>query len=494
MANSNIAIRFTEEKYATKNEVAKELKTSIVDTFWTNILAYRSTFNRYLTIKTIDKNMIVYCACQSITSNVNNVENKIFKVNREFSRLNVRNGDADLFNRQCLLRILKCIAKEHDLDVTENYINEIISGTAGSVSANNAILVRYLDAVKYIERNYVNPVNDEMIADLYAAINGISEITSFYRTDEDRSRDNRVIIDRIYTCAPVSKIDEMMESLISFISQSSLPTVVKAVTAYFYINYIRPFKLFSDEIALLVAKAIIAHESIYDLGAYLPFESLLVDYSETMARISVEVQKTNDITYFVDFAIKFLTQKCDELLDLIVNINNKSLRNDFFKVDEPVVEETIPVTYNTANEPVVETPIAEPIKEEVKQVEEELKAEEVEEVVEVAPTPAPIKKVQKIQYVQEELAVSYIPPALDEKEAYRLEQHLLESDPELKKGEARFFARHCVKGKKYTIQQYKKANSCAYETARTSMEHLVELGYYRKEQIKNKFVYTPIPR
>ena len=173
---------------------------------------------------------------------------------------------------------------------------------------------------------YVNPVNDEMIADLYAAINGISEITSFYRTDEDRSRDNRVIIDRIYTCAPVSKIDKMMESLISCISQSSLPTVVKAVTAYFYINYIRPFKLFSDEIALLVAKAIIAHESIYDLGAYLPLESLLVDYSETMARISVEVQKTNDITYFVDFAIKFLTQKCDELLDLIYRLHNAERR------------------------------------------------------------------------------------------------------------------------------------------------------------------------
>ena len=76
----------------------------------------------------------------------------------------------------------------------------------------------------------------------------------------------------------------------------------------------------------------------------------------------------------------------------------------------------------------------------------------------------------------------------------RLEQDLLESDPSLKKGEAYFYARHCTMNKRYTIAQYKKELGCAYETARTSMEHLAELGYYRKEQVKNKFVYTPINR
>ena len=35
---------------------------------------------------------------------------------------------------------------------------------------------------------------------------------------------------------------------------------------------------------------------------------------------------------------------------------------------------------------------------------------------------------------------------------------------------------------------------CAYETARTSMDHLAELLYYRKEKIKNKYVYIPVER
>ena len=67
-------------------------------------------------------------------------------------------------------------------------------------------------------------------------------------------------------------------------------------------------------------------------------------------------------------------------------------------------------------------------------------------------------------------------------------------DPSLKKGEAYFYARHCTMHMNYTIAQYKKALGCAYETARTSMEHLVELHYYEKAQVKNKFVYTPIKK
>ena len=106
----------------------------------------------------------------------------------------------------------------------------------------------------------------------------------------------------------------------------------------------------------------------------------------------------------------------------------------------------------------------------------------------------PKKKTVKVTYVQEELAVAYIPVALDEKQAVLLEQDLLERDPELKKGEARFYARHCTKGKKYTIAQYKKSLRCAYETARTSMDHLAELLYYRKEKVKNKYVYIPVEK
>ena len=154
--------------------------------------------------------------------------------------------------------------------------------------------------------------------------------------------------------------------------------------------------------------------------------------------------------------------------------------------DNPQIERDIPLPFMEEVKP---EPAPEPIKEEKPVVIEKPKpVEKPRPVIERITEPV------NDQPVVEHIAVSYIPPVLDEKEAQRLENHLLECDPLLKKGQAKFYSRHCTIGKLYTIAQYKKFNGCVYETARTSMDSLVELGYYKKQQIKNKFVYTPLER
>ena len=71
-------------------------------------------------------------------------------------------------------------------------------------------------------------------------------------------------------------------------------------------------------------------------------------------------------------------------------------------------------------------------------------------------------------------------------------QRLLVLIPTIRKDQAYFYAHHRTEGCFYTIGQYKDYADCAYETARTSMEFLVSCGFYRKEALKNKFVYTPV--
>ena len=87
-----------------------------------------------------------------------------------------------------------------------------------------------------------------------------------------------------------------------------------------------------------------------------------------------------------------------------------------------------------------------------------------------------------------------MPVGLDEKDASLIAQHLLEIYPSLKKNQADFYSKHCTIGKYYTIAQYKREQNVVYETARTSMDNLANLGFYKKEQIRNKFVYTPVVR
>ena len=506
MANNELAIRFTEGKYATKAEVAKELRMSMIDTIWSNILNYRSSFNSYLAIKSIEKNQLVICSCPSINALVNSTDMKLIRVMKEYSHLNINNGDLRRFEDECLIKSLTSLAKAHDLEVTENYVRSLIHGDIREPAPSMRILTRYLDALKYIKKAHVSPINVDFLAEIYSRLLGTDELTSFYRSTEDTNRENRVLIDRVYTSAPVVLIEPMMENLFMFIANSTLSSVCKASIAYYYVNYIQPFANYSDEVALLLAKAILAHFDLGEAGVLLPLETLLSENQEEIARLFVEVQKTSDVTYFLYFALKQVEKKCDELLDLNTRIQSSALRSDFYRQDEVKKPEPAGVTYVTEQPSLFDAGMQEPVREEVRPTPQPIREEP-------KPEPAPIreeplrpvqeqpkvevreeKQPEPVREQQESIAVSYIPPALDEKQALRLEQHLLELDPSLRKHEAHFYARHCTLGKSYTIAQYKRMIGCVYETARTAMDHLVELGYYRKDSSNKKFIYTPIPR
>ena len=468
MANNDLAIRFTEEKYATKSEVARDLRISSVDAFWNAILEYRGNFYHYTPLKTIEKNVLTFCGCLSVNGFVSGVENKLLRVNRNYSGLFQHPTDVKFFEHQCLAKCLKYVSDKSKLDLDENFCKTLVRREVQQIDESIKPVNNYLNALEYVSKAYINNIDEDYVANLYSKVIGQEELTSFYRVNEDTNPENRVLIDRVYTCAPTKLIEPMMNSLFSFIANSSLSAGIKAAIAYFYINYVKPFDRYTDEVALLMAKSIICHYSLADLGVLLPLERLLSEDSTNLVKIMTEVQKTSDLTYIVNYFYEVLNDNASDMLDMMANLNTEQLRSDFFKVDET----------KQVEEPKQE----EPVKEE-------------ESVEEVNITPTEDKQpTNKVVYVQEELAISYIPLALDEKQACLVEQDLLERDPSLRKGEARFYARHCTKGKKYSIAQYKKFNGCVYETARTSMDHLAELGYYRKEKIKNKFVYVPIAR
>ena len=499
MADNRLAMRFTEDKYATKLEVGRELKVSSVDTFWSNILSYRSNFYHYLSIRTIEKNMFLFCGCPAVNSRVNNVEMKLIRANRDYGMIAPNSKQFRQLNNVFGKEILNLLNDTEQLGVEEGYLDSVLRHEVVSAIPNNMLLVNYLKALNYIKRAYVNPIDENFLADLYAKLLGTEELVEFYRNSEDRNPENRILINRVFTSAPYNIIDKMMDSLFTFIATSTLSSTLKAIITFFYINFVKPFSKYSEEMAVLMAKAVLAHEAFGETVVDLPLEKLLLLPSEEAAHIYIEVQKTNDVTYFINYVFNYLNQYCEEFLDDITKSKVTELKEDFYQVDEEekITEVEVPAPKQEVKEEPVdlftfsEQQQAEEVIEETPVKEEVISSneEKVEPVIE-----QPKKKTVKVTYVQEELAVAYIPVALDEKQAVLLEQDLLERDPELKKGEAKFYARHCTKGKKYTIAQYKKSLRCAYETARTSMDHLAELLYYRKEKIKNKYVYIPVER
>ena len=494
MANNDLAMRFTENKYATKNEVSKELKISVIDGVWDKILSYRSLFYQYLSVKGIDKGQLRVCLCPTIDNKVKNVEEKLARLLNDYRKLDRVNGDSQYFELEQSIKCLQNIAVKKNLVSDKETIKKIING-----DRQNRDLANYHDALKFVERKYNNTIDVDYLADLYSLVTGNQELTSFYRDIDNEDVNSSAIISRVYKSAPHNLIEQMMEGLFVFIEKSPLKSVLnKALITFYYVEFVKPFKNYNDEIAVLLAKSVLAHNGFNEFAACLPFEALLNENANEMNRLFYEVQLTSDVTYFLTFALDSVDHIFDRLLDNLADYSSQIIKNDFYRVDdnntdqlslfEEVKEEPAPKVEEKKPEPKVEQPVERII---IKEVIREVPAPTEEKKEE------PKKEVPVMETVENKpqgLAVSFIPEELDEKTALRLERHLLELDVRLKKGQAAFYARHCTLGMYYTIEQYKKATKCVYETARTSMEKLVEFGYYEKKLVGKKFVYTPVKR
>lgn len=479
MGVNDIAVRFTEDKYATKNEVSRELKISVIDGVWDKILSYRAPFCHYLAIRGTDKNQLRVCLCPTISSSLNTVEAKLLRVVSEANKLDTVNSDKQYFKQSCLVKNLQNVALANLAVCDEDHARKVVLGIA-----NDVALANYLKGLKYVETKYEEALDVDFLADLFSKVTGNDELTSFYRTKELEDSGANVLISRVYKSAPTHLIEPMMDSLFNFVEKTNVSPLCRALISYYYIQFVKPFDKFNNEISVLFAKAVLAHYSVGEFAIYLPLETFLNENEGEMEKLFHDVQTSSDVTYFLTFALRFIGKEFDKVLDSLAEYNAKVIKNDFYQLDEEEKSE----------EPAIDEVKPEPVKEVV--------IEEVKPVVEPTPTVV-VKKIVKEEVeakptpVVEKpvgLAVSYIPEELDEKTATRLERHLLELDVRLSKKQAYFYARHCTLGMYYTIDQYKKATKCVYETARTSMDKLVEFGYYAKAPAGKKFVYTPVKR
>lgn len=444
---------FTEHKYSTKTEVKNELKIGLIDSIWNSIIEYREKFFKVLPLKQIDNSLLKVCFCQNILNKLQNLDSKLIRSYSKVIELKTAKDNFRIFKNNMYAECLSFYCSYKNIPSSKEFLRSVVMEDIKKINNEYSDIVRYLSCLKYIEDKYVNPVNEDFLAELYSIITGNSELVSFYREKDDSNPYNTVLIDRIYTSAPTKLIAPMMNMLFDYINNGDEDGIIKAITVFYYFNYIKPFPKYNLELSMVLMKMCLGRNRIWEACSFLPLENLFIHNFE---KVYQEIQRSSDVTYLIDSLYELINESINSILDNAANMSADILRKDFYKTDS---EE------ETKNDVVIEEkPVSNPIVEE------------------------------NVSYVakKETIAVSYIPPALDEKEASRLEEHLLELDPTMRRNEAAFYARHCTMGKKYTISQCKKYLNSAYETARKTMERLVELGYYRREMVKNKSVYTPI--
>lgn len=470
MNDNELATRFTDESYLTRAEVSGVLGTSLIDPIWNSILAYRNQYRRRLGISDVAKIPFSLCYAPKIEENVSTLEKKLSEYIVNFGALNDGSISKYTLFREMCIKMLKDIAKTNHININDVALNNIVEYK--QVDNIYEHLVRYYSAIVRLEKKPSPEFSLETISEYYKVISGQENLDSIYRKSEINSQSQRLLINREYAGAPVREIEGQMASLINYINTSKDSSIVKASVLTYMINYVKPFEKYNKEMSVILSKIIIANDDVESAAVYIPFETIVVDDDGKFSSVSREIQRSRDLTYMLTLFIKLFDDSLQVVADRIAQLTIDGVKNSFFLGEDP---EEFKEEFG------FEAPaeMVEPKKEEPVQV--------VPEVVEKEDSPKAVhQEAAKINIAEDE--------ELSDKQLKRLASKLLESDPFLKKGQAHFYVRHCTKGSYYTIQQYKKCEGCVYETARTSMDNLAKLGYYRRESIKNKFVYTPIDK
>ena len=458
----DFGIRFTDEIYATKNDVKRALNISSIDSIWDKITQFRAYYTRQTDLKNIERIPFSIVLPPKITSRIVSVEKKLSKLLLKNTLGSFKNPDAyNSLRHDSYLNILKEIAKGYDINYSDDTLNAIISQSIPTLPVEYLLLERYYRCLVQIETRHSGNFNEFVILSLYAKLRGIeldvNDLNQYYRKSDLLDKNDHVFVGQHYDAAPLEKIPELVNSLCEFLNNSSLFSVAKAAICFFYINYIKPFEYYNEEMAVLLFKYVLSKEDFESIPSLILIEDIISKEFESMiTSLSRESEMRLDLTYITNFIVNHLKEKINDFEELGQEIDSSMVFAENYQVDTKPIK------------------VKEAALEEVN-INHEAGNIEVEGVT-----------------FKQSVSLPTMPVGLDEKDADLVAMNLLEIYPSMKKGQAKFYSRHCTVGKYYTISQYKKEQNVAYETARTSMDNLVNLGFYKKEQIKNKFVYTPV--
>lgn len=455
MLERDFAVRFSDEVYASKDEVKRSLNISSIDSIWDRIINYRSYFKKSLELNSIEHKSFSVCLTLPIQKRIVTLEKKLTKDMIFLSKLD-KNDELNFINH-CLFVIGKSYAEQDSLMISDDILKSIIEDDSSEVPQSYISLKNYLQTLKYYIKRSASKFDINILTSFYGKILkkeiDVSNFESFMRIIDLNNPADHILFSRHYNAAPIDRIEELLNSLFAFNDNSNLFSLVKAIVSYFYLIYIKPFDYFNEECSLLSLKYIIAQEGIDRLPFLLNIEGQLMNINLDKFKDKFILSELNcDLTYFMIYILDIIETSIDDFDELISQNEISSIKNEFAQVDE-VMEHKKVVSSNdffvNNKNPVV---------------------------------------------FEQKVSMPTLPVGLDEKDIDLIAENLLELYPSLKVNQAKFYASHCTIGKYYSIAQYKKETGVAYETARTSMDNLVILGFYKKEQIKNKYVYTPVVR
>lgn len=553
--NQNLVYRFTDQYYASRQEVMDTIGVMFSEYQWRSILDYRKKYETPTDFTQYNQISMKFVLTPSIMMQFHSTDLSLmhldqtilsYKIAEKYSTDKV----LTFWQRDFLKDDLKMLANFNEIGFAERELELILLNKVASLAVKTPIM-HYVSILSDLQRPDVPHWNKNYVRDIaMLAQKNIEDKVSalWYRSTAPLMEDNGGL-NNDFSVAPASRIPDMMKNAFDFVEGNyDLSPTLQAVALFTYTLYVSPLETFNFELACLAFANQLWQGGFHHAStAVVPIQYLLRN-QETWQKVLHNVKRSGDLTYALVYLNQLvqdtIASRLSELkkiplpeatLEPVAGVTEKIVEKivevpvgkvvevEKIVYKDRIVEKEVPVEKIVYVDKPVEKIVYVPFGEESPEKAPEIVYQDriVEKAVEkIVYVDRPIEKiiyqdrviekevpVEKIVYVEQPVtsepaeasffARDEVGDIHDGEETAIDERQLseiLSSQPLLRDVQVKFYLSHRTDGHFYTIDQYKQFADCAYETARTSMDLLASLGYYDKQKAKRKFVYKPVTK
>ena len=164
----DFSIRFTDDIYASKEEIQKALNLSSIDAIWDKINLYRNYFKRSLDLSSIEGKIFSICLTLSLQQKIISLEKRMIKTMIYLSKMN--ETSLNNFINECLLEIGRDYANQDSITITDDILKKLLDDDLIEVPQAYNTLRNYLLTLKQSIYKSLNKYDLSILTSFYGKI------------------------------------------------------------------------------------------------------------------------------------------------------------------------------------------------------------------------------------------------------------------------------------------------------------------------------------
>ena len=306
-------IKFTDENYATKEEIVNFYNSDNISDIINKVKDYRSNFNYQTNLRTIDDRFYFICLTKKLMNDAYGLERLL--MHNEISFLKLSPVDQQTLMNELKLSALLACCKNVGVNPHQNTLRKIVDDSLSSLPTELYIIQAYSNAL--IQATKIKEITIETIYQ----INKLLILDDMDAEVKLRSSEIENYNNPLLQTAP-EKIKESLLSLVELLNDESIPLLVRGIVIIYYFLSVRPFEYSNEETAAILAKAFLHCHFLENTSFLLDFESLAFSKSQWVFKRLKSCQDNDDLTYacfsFLPFLIDNARKLTDKISDLIL--------------------------------------------------------------------------------------------------------------------------------------------------------------------------------